>query len=57
MVNITVIIAIFIFMSSSFYSCLIPRDALVKNPPTNAGDAGSVLGSGRSAVEGKSPQL
>ena len=57
MVNITVIIALFIFMSSSFYSCLIPRDALVKNPPTNAGDAGSVLGSGRSAVEGKSPQL
>ena len=40
MVNITVIIAIFIFISSSFYTCLIPRDALVKNPPTNSGKCG-----------------
>ena len=57
MVNITVIITIFIFMSSSFYTCLIPRDALIKNPPTNSGNAGSVLGSGRSPAEGKSPPL
>ena len=57
MVNITVIIVIFIFMSSSFYTCLIPRDAVVKNPPTNAGDVGLVLGLGRSPAEGNISSL
>ena len=57
MVNITVITVVFIFMSSSFYACLIPRDAVVKNPPTNAGDVGLVLGSGRSPAEGNISSL
>ena len=57
MVNITVIIVIFIFMSSSFYTFLIPRDAVVKNPPTTAGDVGLVLGLGRSPAEGNISSL
>ena len=31
-----------------------PGGSAVKNPPANAGDVGSILGSGRSPEEGKS---
>ena len=34
-----------------------PGDSVVKNPPTNAGDAGSVPGSGRSPREEKDKPL
>ena len=32
-------------------------DSVVKNPPANAGDVGSILGSGRSLGEGNGNQL
>ena len=34
-----------------------PGDSVVKNPPANVGDVGSVPGSGRSSGEGKGNPL
>ena len=34
-----------------------PDDSVVKNPPTNAGDAGSITGSGRSHGKGNGNPL
>ena len=34
-----------------------PNDSAVKNPPINAGDSGSILGSGRSPGEGNGNPL
>ena len=34
-----------------------PGDSVVKNPPANAGDAGSIPGSGRSPGEGNETPL
>ena len=49
-------------MRSSFYRLLsghsgFPSGSLVKNPPTNSGDLGSVPGSGRSPGEGSGNPL
>ena len=41
-----------------FLFCLgFPRGSVVKTPPTNAGDLGSILGSGRSPGEGNDNPL
>ena len=46
----------FIGMDHSFY-CSFPDGAVVKNPPANAGDVGSIPGSGRSPGEGNDNPL
>ena len=37
--------------------CRLPADSVVKNPPANAGDVGSIPGSERSAGEGNGNPL
>ena len=39
-------------MKDQHQRILIPRGSVVKNPSANAGDAGSIPGSGRSSGEG-----
>ena len=48
----------FVFLFGSYYHLLgIPGGSVVKNPFTNAGDEGLILGSGRSPGEGNGNPL
>ena len=46
----------FIFILPAGFSGF-PRGSVVKNPPANAGDAGSIPGSGRAPTEGNGNPL
>jgi len=48
----------FVFLFASYYHLLgFPGGSVVKNPLTNAGDEGLILGSGRSPGEGNGNPL
>ena len=46
-----------VFTTVNQYYSNVPGGSVVKNPPSNAGDSGSVLGSGRSPGEGNGNPL
>ena len=47
----------FFFFSKVVYLMDVPGGSVVKNPPANAGDTGSIPGSGRSPGEGNGNPL